>query len=120
MRQANLSICKQHKGGIPMIIKMIALFVLISCFFPALFAQDYDQLVLEASGRMLDSDYQAALELYRQAFTTEEGAVFDLYNAACAAAVCQSPDAAFMYLEKAASNIHLMPIAMTIFDLFLI
>ncbi len=88
-----------------MVNKVVALFVLLSCFFPSLFAQEYDQLVLEASSRMQDSDYQAALELYRQAFKAEDGDFFDLYNAACAAAVCQSPDAAFMYLEKAASSI---------------
>ncbi|RKZ07442.1 hypothetical protein DRQ25_11570 [Candidatus Fermentibacteria bacterium] len=105
MWQAHLSACIMRIGGIPMMIKVVALFILVSCFIPALFAQEYDQLVMEASSRMLDSDYQAALDLYRQAFMAEEGDVFDLYNAACAAAVCDSPDAAFMYLEKAANSI---------------
>ncbi len=88
-----------------MIKKMFALFVLVSFFSAPLSAQEYDQLVLEAYSRMLDSDYQAALELYRQAFKAEEGDVFDLYNAACTAAVCEDSDAAFMYLEKAANSI---------------
>lgn len=88
-----------------MMNKMVVLFVLFSCISPFLFAQEYDKLVQEASSRMMDSDYHAALELYRQAFMAEEGDIFDLYNAACAAAVCEDSDAAFMYLEKAANSI---------------
>ncbi len=88
-----------------MMNKVVALLVMVLAFSPALIALEYDQLVLEASNRMLCSDYHAALELYQQAFNTDEGNTFDLYNAACAAAFCENSDAAFMYLEKAAGSI---------------
>ncbi|MCK5115188.1 MAG: SagB/ThcOx family dehydrogenase [Candidatus Aegiribacteria sp.] len=84
-----------------MINKVVSFFALILCFSTAVFAQEYDQLVMEASNSLLASDYQVALELYQQAFQTEEGNTFDLYNAACAAALCENSDLAFIYLEIA-------------------
>ncbi len=84
--------------------KVLSIFVLVSCFSTAVFAQDYDQLVMEASNKLLASDNQAALELYQQAFQTEDGNTFDFYNAACAAALCENSDLAFIYLEIAVNS----------------
>ena len=87
-----------------MMNKVVAVFILLSCFSTAAFAHEYDQLVLEARNKSSALDHQAALELYQQAFQIEEGDIFELYNAACAASLCENLDAAFMYLEKAVSS----------------
>ncbi len=84
-----------------MMNKAVAVFFLLSCLGAPLFAQDYDQLTGEAENMLFTSEYQAALELYRQAFQAGDANLFDLYNAACAAALSDDPDAAFMYLDRA-------------------
>ena len=88
-----------------MINKVVSVFILLSCFSTAVFAQEYDQLVMEASNKLWASDNQAALELYQQAFQIEDANTFDLYNAACAAALCANSDLAFIYLEIAINSI---------------
>lgn len=87
-----------------MMYKVVSVFILVSCFSTAVFSQEYDQLVLEASNKLLALDYQVALELYQQAFQVEDGNTFDLYNAACAAAICENSHLAFIYLEKAINS----------------
>ena len=87
-----------------MIKKVVYVFFLVSCFSTAAFAEEVDQLLSEASEKLSSSDYQAALELYRQAFLTGDGNSFDFYSAACAASLCENFDLAFSYLETAVNN----------------
>ncbi len=74
---------------------------LVLCIGTTIWSQDYDQLIEDAENRMYTSEYGAALELYRQAFQVGGGNLNDYFNAACAAARADDPDAAFMYLDKA-------------------
>jgi SagB-type dehydrogenase family enzyme len=50
---------------------------------------------------MRASEYEEALELYRQAFEVGDPHLNDTFNAACAATRSGDPDAAFMYLNQA-------------------
>ena len=74
--------------------------VLAVCTTSLAWSQDYDQLIEDAGNKMYASEYEAALELYRRAFEIADGRLNDLFNAACAAARTDDPDAAFMYLNK--------------------
>ena len=87
-----------------MMNKVVYVFFLLSFLSNAVFAEEYDQLIAEASSKLWDSDYQAAMELYQQAFQIEDGDAFDYYYAACAAARCENSNLAFDYLEKAVNS----------------
>lgn len=81
--------------------KVIIALGLVLCVGTAVWSQDYDQFIEEADNKMLASEYEAALELYRQAFQVGDGSLNDYFNAACAAARSGNPDAAFRYLDEA-------------------
>lgn len=65
-------------------------------------AQDYATLARDAYLKMVDKEYEEALQIYEQVFETGEAGYTDYYNAACAAALTAKPDEAFEYLDAAA------------------
>ena len=83
-------------------MKTILILICASILFSVeTFAQTYKELVAHADTLYNLKDYNKSNEAYQQAFKLESNNPYDLYNAACSAALAGDLDDAFTFLDLA-------------------
>lgn len=80
------------------------LVVLVLCLATAAFADEYSDVIRQATQKTQAEEYGEALDLYAKAFGTERGNYLDYYNAACVAALSGNADLAFQYLNQSVAG----------------
>ncbi|MCY7356172.1 MAG: hypothetical protein LH609_01640 [Rudanella sp.] len=78
----------------------LSLIVILACLVSTLYAQETKSLVSQAYESYQKKQYDQSISLYNQAFAEKKPGSFDLYNAACAAALANQADQAFGWLNQ--------------------